>query len=722
MQDSHLLIEVDAEGLAIATIRVPGSPMNVLTSQLVEELRALIERVVSDASIRGVVLTAAGKGFMAGADLKHLVSMYDKDLAACDAFEFSHALNRLFRRLESCGKPVVAAMNGLALGAGFELCMACHYRVLADAPGVVVGLPEVKVGLLPGAGGTQRLPRLIGVEKSLPLLLEGTHLAPAEALKLGAVHEVVSPAELLASAKRWLRTGPEALQPWDRKGFKVPGGGGMSTPAAMTAFMMASALIARNTNHNFPAPIAIASCVFEGSQVPIDAGLRIESTHFAQLLLDPVSRNLIRTTFINKGLADKLARRPPNVPKSRVTTLGVLGAGTMGAGIAYVSANAGMQVVLLDRTPELAEQGKAHSQQLFDKAIARGRATRQNADEVLARIEPTTDYARLAGCDLVIEAVFEARDIKAEVSARAEAVIGASAVLASNTSSLPITGLARAVQRAGQFIGLHFFSPVDKMPLVEVIQGEATSEQTLARALDYVAQLRKTPIVVQDSRGFYTSRVFGTFLDEGMAMLAEGIAPALIENAARMAGMPLGPLALSDEVTIELQWHVIQQSERDLGAGFRKPVGYDVVRKFAVDLQRRGRRFGNGFYEYPREGPKFLWPGLGEIYPLRTVQPEVAELKRRFLHIQALEAARCVEEGLITAVDADLGSLLGWGFPAYTGGVMSHIDTVGTARFVVECEQFAARHGARFKPSPWLKARADAGQTFHASAKSPSAA
>jgi 3-hydroxyacyl-CoA dehydrogenase/enoyl-CoA hydratase/3-hydroxybutyryl-CoA epimerase len=719
---NHLLVDVDAEGFVTATLRTPGRPMNMMTLECVAELGALVERLAGEAALRGLIIVGNGRSFMAGADLKALVEMYDKRLSPQEAFEFSHSLNRLLRRLETCGKPVVAAINGVALGAGFELCLACHYRVLADAAGAVVGLPEVKVGLLPGAGGTQRIPRLIGVEKALPPLLEGRQLAPAEALKLGVVHEVVQPAALLETARQWLHSAPEPVQPWDKKGFKVPGGAGMSTPATLTAFLMASTHIAKATFHNYPAPIAIASCVFEGSQVPMDAALRIESAYFAQLLLDPVSRNLIRTMFINKGLADKLARRPQEVPASRVTTLGVLGAGMMGVGIAYVSAKAGMQVVLLDRTQELAEKGRAYARSVFDKEIARGRATQQQSDEVVARIEATESYARLASCDLVIEAVFESREIKAEVSTKAEAVIGADAVLASNTSTLPITGLAQAVRRAERFIGIHFFSPVEKMPLVEIIVGEQTSPQTLARALDYVAQLKKTPIVVNDSRNFYTSRVFGTFVHEGLAMLAEGVAPALIENAARMVGMPVGPLAVSDEVTLDLQWQVLAQSERDLGAEFRKPAGYDVIREFAVNLQRPGKRFGKGFYEYPEGGAKHLWPELAKIYPRLAEQPAVEELKRRFLHIQALEAARCVEEGIVHPVDADLGSVLGWGYPAYTGGTISYIDTVGPSRFVHECEQLARRHGARFQPSPWLMARAAAGQTFHGATDLPSAA
>jgi 3-hydroxyacyl-CoA dehydrogenase / enoyl-CoA hydratase / 3-hydroxybutyryl-CoA epimerase len=719
---NHLLVDVDAEGFVTATLRTPGRPMNMMTPECVAELGALIERLAGDAALRGLIIVGHGKSFMAGADLKALVEMYDKQLSPAEAFEFSHSLNRLLRRLETCGKPVVAAINGVALGAGFELCLACHYRVLVDAAGAVVGLPEVKVGLLPGAGGTQRLPRLIGVEKALPRLLDGTHLVPAEALKLGVVHEVVQPAALLETARRWLQSAPEPVQPWDRKAFKVPGGAGMSTPGTLTAFTMASAQIAKSTYHNYPAPIAIASCVFEGSQVPMDAALRIESRYFAQLLLDPVSRNLIRTMFINKGLADKLARRPKEVPTSHVTTLGVLGAGMMGAGIACVSAKAGMHVVLLDRTQELAEKGKAYARSVLEKDVARGRGTQQQSDEILARIEATENYARLERCNLVVEAVFESRDIKADVSVKAEAVIGADAVLATNTSTLPITGLARAVRRADRFIGIHFFSPVEKMPLVEIIVGKQTSPQTLARALDYVAQLKKTPIVVSDSRNFYTSRVFGTFVHEGLSMLAEGVAPALIENAARMAGMPVGPLAVSDEVTIDLQWQVLAQTERDLGAEFRKPAGYDVIREFAVNLKRGGKRFGKGFYEYPENGAKHLWPGLEKTYPRSAEQPPVEELKRRFLHIQALEAARCVEEGIVHPVDADLGSVLGWGYPAYTGGAISHIDTVGPARFVQECEQLARRHGARFQPSPWLTARTAAGQTFHTATDLSSAA
>jgi 3-hydroxyacyl-CoA dehydrogenase/enoyl-CoA hydratase/3-hydroxybutyryl-CoA epimerase len=454
----------------------------------------------------------------------------------------------------------------------------------------------------------------------------------------------------------------------------------------------------------------------------MDAALAVESKYFGQLLSGPVARNLMRTMFINKGLADKLNRRPSAPPKSQVRRLGILGAGMMGAGVAYVSAVAGMDVVLLDSSLELAEKGKDYSKQLLAKAVGRGKKTQAEADAILARIKPTASYDDLAGCELVIEAVFENREIKADVTAKTEAVIPKNAVFASNTSTLPITGLAQASKRPAQFIGIHFFSPVDKMPLVEIILGKKTSDDTLARALDYVGQLRKTPIVVNDSRGFYTSRCFGTFVYEGMAMLQEGVNPALIENAAKMAGMPVGPLAVADEVTIDLQWKVIRQTEADLGRRFVKPAAYDVVKTFVEDLKRPGRRFGAGFYDYPKDAKKHLWPGLKDVFPLAPIQPAVEEVEKRMLYIQALETTRCLEEGVVTtAAEADLGSILGWGFPAWTGGTLSFIDTVGIRAFVAECERMSKRYGKRFKPSKWLKQRAERDESFHGGGASKAA-
>jgi 3-hydroxyacyl-CoA dehydrogenase/enoyl-CoA hydratase/3-hydroxybutyryl-CoA epimerase len=438
------------------------------------------------------------------------------------------------------------------------------------------------------------------------------------------------------------------------------------------------------------------------------------------LLSGPVSRNLMRTMFVNKGLADKLSRRPADVARTPVRNHGVLGAGRMGAGIAHGAAVAGIETVLLDMTTDLAEKGRAYARQLLAKDVGRGRRTQAEADEVLARILATTSYADLAGCDLVVEAVFENREIKANVTRATEDVIAADAYFASNTSTLPITGLAQASRRPAQFVGIHFFSPVDKMPLVEIIVGHKTSRETIAKALDFAGQLRKTPIVVNDSRGFYTSRCFGTYVNEGMQMLDEGVAPALIENAARMAGMAVGPLAVEDEVTIDLTWKVFQQSAADLGSRYRRPPGYEVVRRMVDEFDRRGRRFGGGFYEYPAGAKKSLWPGLARAFPVAERQPSLEAAQRRLLYIQALETARCFEEGVLeSAADADLGSILGWGFPTWTGGTLSYIDTIGLERFVAESDRLARKHGRRFKPSKWLRERAARGVTFHAASPGP---
>jgi 3-hydroxyacyl-CoA dehydrogenase/enoyl-CoA hydratase/3-hydroxybutyryl-CoA epimerase len=714
---------VDGDGIALLLIDVAGRPMNVLTPAFRSDLAECIERISGDAAVRGAVVASAKSSFMAGADIKDMVGAFARGLTAAKAAEFSLELSKLFRRLETCGKPVAAAINGVALGGGLEVALACHYRVMADDPKAGVGLPEVKIGLLPGAGGTQRVPRLIGVTEALKLITEGRQLGAADALKKGLVHEVAPASEIVERARQWILQGGEGVQPWDRKGFRIPGGAGQTSPAAAQAFMVGTALTAKTTMRNYPAPLAILSCVYEGTQVPIDQGLAIESRYFGQLLAGSVARNLMRTMFVNKGLADKLARRPAGPPKSQVRRLGILGAGMMGAGVAYVSALAGMDVVLIDSTLELAEKGKEYSRRLLAKDVERGKRTQADVDAVLARIRPTVSYDDLAGVDLVIEAVFESREIKADVTAKAEAVIPRNAVFASNTSTLPISGLAQASKRPQQFIGIHFFSPVDRMPLVEIILGKKTSEDTLARALDYVGQLRKTPIVVNDSRGFYTSRCFGTFVYEGMAMLQEGVNPALVENAARMAGMPVGPLAVADEVTIDLQWKVIRQTELDLGRRFVKPVAYDVVRKFVEELKRPGRRFGAGFYDYPQDAKKHLWPGLAEAFPRAMQQPAVDEVQKRLMYIQALETTRCMEEGVVTtAAEADLGSILGWGFPAWTGGTLSYIDTIGIRPFVAECDRLAKRYGKRFKPSKWLRERAKRDEPFHPAAGSESRA
>ena len=705
---------VDNDGIATLLIDLPGKSMNVLCTELVSDLSECVDKVATDENVNGAILASGKAAFIAGADLTELVTAYDRGVTAQQGYEWSRDLSQVLRKMETCGKPFAVAINGLALGGGFEVCLACHYRVMTDHPKAVLGLPEVSIGLLPGAGGTQRLPRIVGIEKALPIILQGKKLKPQQALELGVVQEIAPVDELLDRAKTWLLETPHPVAPWDAKRFRMPGGAGASSPKNAQQFMMGTSLLAANTQHNYPAPISAISAVYEGCITPIDTGLDIESQYFGQLVSGVTARNMMRSLFVNKGAADKLARRPKGIEKSRVTKLGILGAGMMGAGIAYVSARAGMQVVLLDTEIEGAERGKAYSEGLLHKAIKRGYSTEEKARALLNMIHPTTDYADLEGCELVIEAVFESREIKAVVTARTEAVIPENAIFASNTSTLPITGLAEASKRPESFIGLHFFSPVDKMPLVELIVGEKSSDEAIARGLDYIQQIRKTPIVVNDSPGFYTSRVFSTSTNEGMTMLAEGINPALIENAAKMAGLPVGPLAVMDEVTLELGYKISMQAANDLGDDYVEASGFPVMKKFVEELDRKGKRFGKGFYEYPEGGKKYLWPGLAELYPLMEEQPPVQEVIDRLMYRQALETARCFEEGVMDhPADADIGSIFGWGFPPWTGGTLSFIDTVGIKHFVAECDRMAEAYGARFAVSDWLRQRAENSETFH---------
>lgn len=706
-------LRTDADGIAILAIDLKDRPMNVMTPEFLADLAAAVDRVATDEAIRGAVITSAKDSFMAGADLHELVETFGQRepqelLATC------RGLQQTLRRLETCGKPFAAAISGTALGGGLEVCLACHYRVAVDRSDAVLGLPEVQVGLLPGGGGTQRLPRLIGIEPALQLITQGKHVKPREARELGFVDQVVAAGEEIEAARQWVLANEGATQPWDRKGFKVPGGAGLTHPGVVQTLTVGSALVQKQTNHNYPAPISILSAVYEGTVLPIDRALEIESRYFVSLLLDPVSRNMMRTLFINKNAADKLVRRPKAPEKQPVEKLGILGAGMMGAGIAYVSARAGIDVVLLDVSKEKAESGKEYSRKLLKKAVERKKTTSDDAGIVLDRIAATSAYEDLRGCDLVIEAVFEDRKIKADVTAKAEAQLADTSVFASNTSTLPITGLAEASTRPEQFIGIHFFSPVDKMPLVEVIVGERTDEQAIARALDYVQQIRKTPIVVNDSRGFYTSRVFSVFSREGITMLAEGVNPALIENVARQAGMPVGPLAVTDEVSLELSWHITQQTQADLGEAYVASPADEVIRLFVEELGRKGRRAGAGFYDYPEGAEKHLWPGLREQFPRAQDQLEPEEVRKRLLYAQALETVRCLDEGVVThAADADIGSVFGWGFPPYTGGTLSFIETTGLPEFVAEADRLAEAYGPRFAVPESLRTMAAEGRTFY---------
>jgi len=705
---------VDADGIALLTIDVKERSMNVMTPGFLADLSEAVDKLAADENIKGAVITSGKDSFMAGADLIGLVESYGERTDAAQVYSICKDLQQTLRRLETSGKPVAAAINGTALGGGLEICLACHYRVVANNPRAVLGLPEVQVGLLPGGGGTQRLPRLIGQEAALQLITQGKHVKPADALELGFVDQMVAVGSEVEVARAWVLESGDAIAPWDKKGFKVPGGAGLMNPKSVQTLMFGTSLLQKMTQHNYPAPIAILSAVYEGLVLPIDKALDVETKYFVSLLMDPVSRNMMRTLFVNKGAADKLVGRPAGPEKRPVTKLGVLGSGMMGAGIAFVSAKAGMQVVLLDTSEEKAEFGKDYSRKLLQKRIDRGRISSDKADELLDRIQTTTDYEKLKGCELVIEAVFEDRRIKADVTAKAEAVMANDAIFASNTSTLPITGLAETSMRPTQFIGIHFFSPVDKMPLVEVIVGRETNDVAIAQALDYIQQIRKTPIVVNDSRGFYTSRVFSVFSREGIIMLAEGVNPALIENTARHAGMPVGPLAVTDEVSIGLSYHVMKQTAKDLGDQYVASPADAVIHKFVEELDRQGKKAGKGFYEYPEDGKKHLWSGLQEHYPLADMQPAADEVRKRLLYVQAIETVRCMDEGVVTnPADADIGSIFGWGFPPYTGGTLSFIETTGLPAFVEEADRLAAEYGERFAVPDSLRRMAKNGETFY---------
>lgn len=705
-----ITLTVDAQGVALVTIDCPGLPVNLYTSDLTQQMCAAVGQIRQDPAIVGAVITSGKNGFMAGADLKSLRSAIDAALArgpsAAPGFD---AENQFMRDMETSGKPFAAAIHGAALGGGLELCLACHYRVISDDATSVVGLPEVKAGLLPACGGTQRLPRMIGIEAALPLLLDGNPMPATRARDLGIVDAVAPRADLIETARRWVLANPAATQPWDRKGWSIPYGAGAMAPHVSNTLYAGVAQVRSRTQDNYPAPLAILSAVYEGTQLPFDRGMAVEARYFAQLAADPVARNLLRTQFVNRKRYERLAHRPSGFPESRVAKLGVLGAGMMGAGIAYAAAHAGLPVVLLDATLAHADSGKARAVDIAQRA-----GGEQEMDRCAALISATDRYNDLRDCDFVIEAVFETRAIKSEVLGRICEVLADDAILASNTSTLPITGLAGDTDRPGRFIGMHFFSPVERMPLLEIIRGAQTSQETLARTMDLARLLRKTPIVVNDSPGFFTSRIFCTYVDEAMAMLAEGISPALIENAARMAGMAASPLAVLDEVSLDLQLRVAEQASADgLDERFLRSHAKSVIARMNA-LGRLGRKSGGGFYDYPPGGRKRLWSGLSTLYPLKADQPAVETVRQRLLYIQALESARCLDECVITSPpDADIGAILGLGFPAWTGGPLSLIETVGLDHFVRTCDTLAATCGQRFVAPDSLRGRSGERRVFY---------
>lgn len=690
------------EGMGVLTIELP--PSNRTWTNLLEtELSQKLEEALHTPAIQSLLIMP--ERAEPGVWIEGL--QYDELLRLQTPAEVLKAIQKtqtLFRTLEKNGKPVAIILSGSLMGRGLEFALACHYRVMVNHPAVRVGFPDIRFGLGLGAGGVQRLVRKIGLQSAIPFLLKGASLTAEAAFKLGLVDAVAhSRDELVNSVKKWLLAKPEALQPWDKKGFRLPGGE-VYAPHNQLFWAGTNANLRKQMWGHFWGRDLLLASLYEGAQVSFDRALEIEAQYFAQSSLSAPFRASLKTLYFSKCAADGALNRPKDIPKKLIKTVGILGAGMMGKGIALVAAGRGLNVVLLDANLKLAEEGKAYAATYYDKQIAEGKANIETKQAVLARIQATEQYEDLASCDGVIEAVSENRKIKTEVMSRAKAVMKEDALLASNTSTLPITSLAKPLPHPEQFIGLHFFSPVERMPLLEIIKGKQTSEEALAWALDFSKQMGKTPIVVNDGRGFFTSRVFEKYILEGLTMLQEGVKPALIENAARLAGMPVGPLALADEVSLGLIHQILKQTREDLGNRYVAHPAEGVIERFVGEFSRPGKKAGKGLYEYPPQGKKYLWPLLSQHYPEAQDQPEVELLKYRLLFIQSLEAIRCMEEGIITdKADADLGSVLGLGFPAWTGGVIGYLEGLGYSKSLEICKRLSKMWGERFKASRGLK-------------------
>ncbi len=728
MTYTNFTLEIDSDAIAVFTWNMADRSMNVIDMTVMDDFENIVKQITTDDAIKGAVITSSKGDFCAGADLTMLGAMgqgFGKimaekgELAATQYIHDAGArFSRIMRKLETCGKPCAAAINGTALGGGFEVTLACHYRVAANDTKARLGLPESQIGLLPGGGGTQRLPRLVGAQEALPLMMQGRHMDADKALKIGAIHKVLPNAEILAEAKRWIKEEGNPVAPWDDKKFRIPGGVPYS-PKGMMMWSAGNAMYRQQTYDNYDAQRLIMKCVYEGLCVrSFDAGLEIEERYFTALLKGPQSKNMIRTLFGSIQDLSKGARRPKGEPENKVKKLGIIGAGFMGAGIAYVSAIVGIDVVLLDQDNESAQRGLGH----VSGMLVKSRIPQEKHAEIMGRIEASANGS-LEDCDLVIEAVFESRELKATVLPKAEAEMKEGAILSSNTSTLPITGLAEYIERQGDFIGIHFFSPVAKMKLVELILGEKTNDRALAKAIDYVRQIKKTPIVVNDSRGFFTSRVVMTYISEGHFMLDEGVTSTLIENAGRMAGMPVGPLSLNDEVALDLSWKILQATKTDMGDAYEPRAIDGILEEMVVKRKRYGRKNGQGFYDYSEKGKKKLWPGITDIVAPKDTGVGVEEIKERLLIIQALETARCFEENVLTDPrEGDVGAILGFGFAPYTGGPLSYIDTMGAKTFVEKCVTYADKYGPRYAPTKQLIAMASSGGSFYGNAKSEKAA
>ena len=705
MAENTITWDKDADGIVTLTLDDPTGSANVMNEHYKDSMHRCVQRLVAEKdSITGVVITSGKKTFFAGGDLKAMIQAGPEN--AGEIFAEVEEIKRDLRALETLGKPVVAAINGAALGGGLEIALACHHRIAADVRGSQIGLPEVTLGLLPGGGGVARTVRMLGIQNAfVSVLSQGTRFKPAQAKELGLIDEVLPTAEeLVPAAKAWIKANPEAhTQPWDAKGYKMPGGT-PSSPALAAILPSFPALLRKQVKGApMPAPRAILAAAVEGAQVDFDTATRIESRYFTGLVTGPIAKNMIQAFFFDLQAINAGGSRPEGIGKTPITKIGVLGAGMMGAGIAYVSAKAGFDVVLKDVTLEAAQRGKAYSEKLEAKALERGKTTPEKSSAFLSKITPTADAKDFAGVDFVIEAVFESQELKHKVFGEIEDIVDPNAVLGSNTSTLPITGLASGVKRQEDFIGIHFFSPVDKMPLVEIIKGEKTSDDALARVFDYTLAIGKTPIVVNDSRGFYTSRVIGTFINEALAMLGEGVEPASIEHAGSQAGYPAPPLQLSDELNMELMNKIAVASRKgieDAGGTYSAHPAEAVVEKM-IEAGRPSRLSGAGFYEYTDGKRTQLWPGLRETFKSGTSTPPLQDMVDRMLFAEALETQKCFDEGVITTTaDANIGSIMGIGFPPWTGGAAQYITGFpgGKAAFVARAKELAARYGDRFTP------------------------
>jgi len=721
---SDFTMQVDADGVAVITWDVPGKSMNVLSREAFALVEDLVDQALGDAAVKGIVITSGKDSFAGGMDLNTLASIRQEsgDNPAQGLFDFTMNGHRILRKLERSGmdpktnkggKPVACAIPGTCMGIGTEIALACHRRFMADNPKGKIGLPEILVGIFPGGGGTMRYSRMVGAMAAAPVLLEGRTMDPKKAKSAQLIDEVVPADALLSAAKAWVLSATDAdiVKPWDQKGYKMPGGAPYH-PAGFMTFVGASAMINGKTKGVYPAAKALLSAVYEGALVPFDTALKIEARWFTSVLMNPSSSAMIRSLFINKQALEKGANRP-EAPDQSVRKVGIIGAGMMGAGIAYVSANAGIEVVLIDAAQEAADKGKSYSEGLLDKGMKRGKVSEEKKAQVLGRITATTDYAALAGADLIVEAVFEDPGVKAQVTQKVLAAVGPDCIFATNTSTLPITELAKASDTPEQFIGIHFFSPVDKMALVEIIKGRATGPRAVAKALDYVRQIRKTPIVVNDARFFYANRCILPYVNEGVRMLQEGVAPALIENAAKLVGMPLGPLQLTDETSIDLGAKIARATK----AG--DPEGYDDTTDeliFWMEAEGRlGRKANAGFYAYDDKGKRQgLWDGFADRYKVKDDQPDLIDVQHRLLFSQVLEAVRALEEGVLEDIrEGDVGAILGWGFAPWSGGPFSWLDMLGSEYAAARCDELTEAYGPRFACPPLLREMAEKGHSFY---------